>query len=135
MKHAGSSTKALRLGPYSRTIARGALGDSIDGRSREGKILRRTEQELLGQLGRESSFGERLLIRRVARATLQLELFDQKLAAGKEFTAHDARAFSALSNQIRLGLRDLGLKAAPKDKPPSIADIAARHAKPKAAIE
>lgn len=135
MKAAVSPKKAPRVGPYSRALQRGALGDAIDGRSRAGKILRRTEQELLGQLGREASFGERLLIRRIARATLQLEMFDDKLATGGEFTAHDARAFSALSNQVRLGLRDLGLKTAPKDKAPSIADIAARHVKPQVAAE
>lgn len=90
--------------------------------------MRRIDQELIGQLGREPSFGERLLIRRIARATLQLEFFDQKLSAGGKFTAHDARAFSALSNQVRLCLRDLGLKGAPRDKTPSLAEyLAANH--------
>jgi hypothetical protein len=116
MSDARSPIKGTPLGPYSRRLARGAVGDGVDGRSREGRFLRQLEKELLAQLAREPSFGERVLIRRIVRATLQLELFDAKLAAGNEFTAHDARAFSALSNQVRLGLRDLGLKASPKPK-------------------
>jgi hypothetical protein len=74
-----------------------------------------------------------LLIRRITRAMLALELYDEKLATGGEFTAHDARSFSALSNMVRLGLRDLGLKPAPREKPATLAEIVARHAKPKAA--
>lgn len=133
VKLTGSPTKSRTLGPHSRALTRGAVGGTVDGRSREGRFLRQAEAEMLAQLGRPPSFGERLLIRRVVRASLQLELFDQKLSVGGEFTAHDARAFGALGNQVRLGLRDLGLKPPPKDKPATIADIAARHAKPKLA--
>ena len=79
--------KATRFGPYSRALQRGALGDAIDGRSREGKFLRRTELELLGQLGREASpSASGFSSAGSARATLQLEFFDQKLASGNEFT-------------------------------------------------
>jgi hypothetical protein len=41
----------MRLKPDSRALGRGALGDAIDGRSREGKFIRRIEAELLDQLG------------------------------------------------------------------------------------
>jgi hypothetical protein len=41
----------MRLKPDSRALGRGALGDAIDGRSREGKFVRRIEAELLDQLG------------------------------------------------------------------------------------
>ena len=135
MARINSPAKFKALGPHSRALTRGAVGDAVDGRSREGRFLRQTEAELIAQLRREPSFGERVLIRRVARGLLQLELFDQKLSAGGDFTAHDARAFSALGNQVRLGLRDLGLKPAAKAGPPSLADLAARHAKPKASAE
>ncbi|MDE3176812.1 MAG: hypothetical protein KGM15_11985 [Pseudomonadota bacterium] len=135
MKLTPSSPKVRVLGPHSRVPTRGAVGDGVDGRSREGRFLRQTERELLIQFGREPSFGERLLIRRIARAMLQLELFDQKPSTDGEFTAHDARAFSALSNQVRLGLRDIGLKSAPKDKPATVAEIAARCAQPRVAAE
>lgn len=131
MKPASPSSKLRPLGPYSRNLTSGAVGDGIDGPSREGRMLRQTECELFTQIGGNVSFGQRLLIRRIARATLQLEIFDVKFATGADFTAHDARAFSALSNQIRLGLRDLGLTAAPV-KPAALGDIVARHNAPAA---
>lgn len=59
---------------------------------------------------------------------LQLELFDQKLSTEGAFTAHDARAFGALGNQVRLGLRELGVKPAPKAKVAS--PLAAHFANP-----
>jgi hypothetical protein len=125
----GHSTRKIRpVGPYSRLLTRGALGDCVDGRSREGRFLRQSEAELVSHLGREPSFGERLLIRRITKATLQLEIFDQKLSDSGWFTAHDARAFSALSNQVRLGLRDLGLKPTIKVKAASLGEILGAHA-------
>lgn len=129
MKRVSPQRKLGPLGPHSRVLSRGALGDAIDGRSKEGRFLRVAEQELLLQLSREPSFAERLLVRRISRSMLQTELYDQKLSGGGAFTAHDARAFSALGNQIRLGLRDLGLKpAALKTKTAS--PLAAHFANP-----
>jgi hypothetical protein len=49
------------------------IGDAIDGRSREGKFLRKCEAELVAQTGGEPSFAQRLLVRRIARAMLKLE--------------------------------------------------------------
>ena len=51
MKPALSTIGQMRLKPDSRALGRGALGDAIDGRSREGKFIRRIEAELLDQLG------------------------------------------------------------------------------------
>ena len=48
--------KTGRIGPYNR--ARNALGDQFDGRSREGRFLRKIQLGLLAQLGREPSFAE-----------------------------------------------------------------------------
>jgi hypothetical protein len=126
MKTPTSSTKRTALTAHSRSIRRGSLGDFIDGRSREGKFLRRIEAELLAQLGQEPSFGERLLVRRAARAALRLELFDEKFKKGT-WSDNDARTFGGLSNNLRLCLRELGLKAAPKDKPLSLDAIVERH--------
>jgi hypothetical protein len=47
----------MRLKPDSRALGRGALGDAIDGRSREGKFIRRIEAELLDQLGDNEPLG------------------------------------------------------------------------------
>jgi hypothetical protein len=126
MKPVASTANTARLGPHSRALRRGVVGDQIDGRSREGRFLRAAEAELIAHVGGEPSFTQRLLIRRAARAMLRLELLDGKMADGS-WTDHDARTFGGLSNNLRLCLRELGLKAVPKDKPLSLADIAARH--------
>ena len=83
----------------SRVIRRGSLGDRISGRSREGRFVRQCERELLIQLGPSVTFTQKMLVRRLARALLRLELLDEKAMAS--MTDHDARTFSALSNQVR----------------------------------
>lgn len=128
MKLGAPSAKLRPFGPHSRVLTRGAVGD-VNGRTREGRFLRQFEKELIGQLGREPSFGERLLARRISRGMLQLELFDQKLSTEGEFTTHVARAFSALGNQVRLGLCELGLKPAAL-KAKSASPLAAHFASP-----
>jgi hypothetical protein len=57
MKPALSTIGQMRLKPDSRALGRGALGDAIDGRSREGKFIRRIEAELLDQLGDNEPLG------------------------------------------------------------------------------
>jgi hypothetical protein len=81
---------------------------------------------MIAQIGSEPSFHQRILIRRAARAMLRLELVDAKMSDGS-WTDHDARTFGGLSNNLRLTLRELGLKPREKDKTPSLADISARH--------
>jgi hypothetical protein len=102
----------MRMKPDSRALGRGALGGVIDGRSREGRFVRRIEAELIQQLGGVPSFGQLLLVRRAARAALKLELYDQKLASAG-LTDHDSRMYGGLSNNLRLLLRELGLKHLP----------------------
>jgi hypothetical protein len=98
-----------RIGPYSRLLSRGAIGGSIDGRSREGRFLRAFEAELTKHIGGNPTVTQRVLIRRAARAMLRLELFDEKMAAG-EWTDKDGKVYGGLSNSIRLIMRELGLK-------------------------
>ena len=129
---ASASTRTL-IGPHCRALTRGSLGDEFDGRSREGKFLRRIEAELTAQVGGSPSFGQKLLIRRISRATLRLEAFDAKLDAGS-WTSHDARTYGGLSNSLRLMLKELGLKAA-APKAPSLQDYIASKAAAKAAAE
>jgi hypothetical protein len=117
-----------RLRTESRVFKRGSLGDRIDGRSREGRFLLLMERELTRQLG-APSFTQKLLIRRLARAMLRLELIDEKSMGGGTLTDHDARTFSALSNMVRLTARELGIKAAPAEKLPDLGDILAEHGK------
>jgi hypothetical protein len=93
VKPALSTIGQMRLKPHSRALGRGALGDAIDGRSREGKFIRRIEAELLDQLGDNPSFAQPLLIR---RAALKLELYDRKIAQG-EVNGHDSRMYGGLT--------------------------------------
>jgi hypothetical protein len=116
--------KMRPLTPESRLVRRGSLGDVFDARSREGKFLVRVEAELLAPLGPEPSFGQKLLARRAARLALRLELFDEKVAHGKDWTPHDLRAYHALQNGLRLLIRELtGLRASPSDALPSLDEI------------
>jgi hypothetical protein len=115
-----SARTPARKGPYCKSLSRGSLGE-VDGRSKEGKFLRRVEGELVAQLGGEPSFAQRLLIRRAARSLLQLELLDEKLSTGS-WTAHDCRTQGGLNNAVRLALRELGLKATPA-RPPTLAEL------------
>ena len=116
-----------RVGPQSRLLEHG----SLDGRSVEGRFLRAIEAQLSEHVGGRPTVAQHLLISRVARVALRLELYDRKLAAG-EFTDHDGRVYNALHNALRLGLREIGMKAAVA-KAPSLADIAAQIAADKVA--
>ena len=133
MEQALSQPGIRPLRPHSRTLDRGVIGSGIDGRSKEGRYLRAVEAELVEHLGGKKSTTQRIAIHRAARLMLRLEIFDQKLTGG-EFTSHDARVYNALQNSLRLMLKELGLKANVDTKPaPSLAEIAARHAKAEAA--
>ena len=90
--------------------------------------MRRIETELVEQLGGAPTFTQILAIRRIARLSLQAESFDTKLATG--WTPHDARTAAGINNAVLRALRDLGLKNKAAEKAvPTIAEIAARHAK------
>lgn len=80
---------------------------------------------MVKHVGGAPSVTQKLLIARLARVALRLEIFDQKITDG-DLTDHDARVYGALHNAFRLMLREIGLKpTAPR--PPTIAEIAAEH--------
>jgi hypothetical protein len=106
--------KTRRIGPYSRAF-RNALGDQFDGRSREGRFLRKVEAEIVAQLGGTASFIQMSLIRRAARTMLQLELLDKKFSSGT-WTQLDGHVQGGLANNLRLVFRELGVKALPAKK-------------------
>jgi hypothetical protein len=60
---------------------------------------------------------------------LSLEEFDHKLSAGNSWTAVDAATMGGLQNSVRLNLRELGIKAAPASKTPSLAEYIAGKTK------
>jgi hypothetical protein len=110
-------------GPYSRSIDRGAVGGLIDGRSREGRLLRQYERQLLDHVGPNPSVTQRCLIQRAARLALHLELMDERsLARDHVFTEHDHHYYVSWSNALARHLTRLGLEPAAA-KVPSLADL------------
>jgi hypothetical protein len=65
-----------QVGPYSRTLLRGAIGDAVDGRSREGRFMRAYEQSLVQHVGGEPTAVQRVLISRATRLAMHIELMD-----------------------------------------------------------
>jgi hypothetical protein len=56
-----------------------------------------------------------MLIRRVARSLLQLELIDARITAG-DMNECNSRMMGGIANNLRLTLRELGVRAAPAKK-------------------
>ena len=112
-----------RLGAYSRRLHRGALGNLFDGRSAEGRFVRNLEAELVAHCGGNPSITERLLIDRLIKIRLQLDMLDERLAAGN-WTPHDVRTHGGLLNAYRLTAKAIGLHRAAAG-PPSLAEALA----------
>ena len=106
----------VKLGPYSRVLRRGAIGASLDGRSTMGRFVRDLEKQLIEHVGGNPSITQRLLIERMIKVRIQLDLLDEKLASG-EWTAHDSRTYGGLLNAYRLTAREIGLDAKAKAQP------------------
>jgi hypothetical protein len=108
-----------KLGPHSRILARGAIGN-MNGNSVEAKFIKTIEAGLIAHLGGKASIAQQLLIRRVSRAMLRLEMLDDK----ELLTEHDFRLASSLDSRVRLGLKLLGLERA-EVAPPSLEEALA----------
>jgi hypothetical protein len=104
-----SKRSRQRLGPYSRRFQRGVIADLFDGRSAEGRFVRRLEAELIAHVGGAPTITQRLLIDRLIKIRLQLDLLDAKLVRSK-WTAHDSRTHGGLCNAFRLTAQALGLQ-------------------------
>jgi hypothetical protein len=101
-----------KLAPHSRAFHRGAIGDSIDGRSALGRLVRHLEAELTAHVGGAPNITQKLLIERIIKLRLRLDAFEAKLAEGTGWTAHDDRTYGGCQNAYRLALRELGPPAA-----------------------
>ena len=60
---ASAATRRIVM-PHCRALRRGVIGDAIDGRSKEGKFLRRCEAELVAHVGSSPSFAQKRRRRR-----------------------------------------------------------------------
>lgn len=110
-----------RIGPYSRVVQRGVIADTLDGRSREGRLARHMEAELIRHIGGNPSFVQKLLIERLVKVRLRLDAFEEKFAAGN-WTDLDSRTYGALLTAFRLTAREIGVKPA-AEKAPSLAEL------------
>ena len=115
-----------KLGPYSRAIDRGAVGWSIDGRSREGRFLRAYEKMLAQHVGGKPSAVQKALIGRAAKLALHLELMDERTLTAGDMSERDSRQYLAWSNSLSRALSLLGLKGQVAAAP----DLAAYLASP-----
>jgi hypothetical protein len=115
-----------KTGPYSKKLRRGAIRDSVDGRSAEGRFIRDLERQLTDHLGGAPSITEKLLIERLIKTTMQLAALDEKMASDN-WSDHDSRTHNGLVNRQRLLLRELGLKRAAA-RVPSLTDYLASKA-------
>jgi hypothetical protein len=104
----------------------------LDGRTKLGRLARRLERELLTELGEEPSTGQKLLVARIVRCQLQLSLIDAELDSGQEISRHTSARYGALGNQLRLGLRELGIRGKPNASVPTLEQITRRHRIPPA---
>ena len=95
----------------SRALARGAVGDLVDVRSKEGRFLKQAEAELLAQLGGNAPFAQRALIRRAARLMLATEMFEGHIVGAEVLTPSDATALGGLSGALLDVFRELGLSS------------------------
>jgi hypothetical protein len=114
-----SLSNTERQGPHCRALSRGAIGDTLDGRSREAKFIRRIERELFAQIGEPRHFTQTLLIRRAARVMLQLELLDAQMQS-EQWSEDQNKMAAVLTDNLRLTLRDLGVSSASAIKPAAI---------------
>lgn len=96
-----------RVGPYSRWLRRGAA-NKLNAGTPEARFMRAIEVQFAEHLGGEPTIAQRMLISRLARIALRIELFEQKFAGGS-FTDLDSRAYGALNTHYRLLLRSLGI--------------------------
>jgi hypothetical protein len=113
------SSASRTIGPYSRSLRRGVIGRSLDGRSEAGRYARDLERQLVTHVGGETaaSIAMKLLIERIVRTALQLRALDARLEDGTTWTDCDARTHAGLVNRQRLLLREIGLKPIPPPVP------------------
>jgi hypothetical protein len=121
-----SGSRPSRLGPYSKRLRRGAIGDSVDGRSALGRFIRDLEAQLIAHCGGSPTVPQRMLIDRMIRLRVQLDLLDAKVGS-PDWTPHDSRTYSGMLNAYRLCARDLGPPASARPPTPAEA-LAAVHA-------
>src|SRR4051812_11445173 len=86
---------------------------AVDGRSADGRLLRRVREELTAHLGAKPSAVQLGLVERAAWLSLHLSRMDAAMAEGGLASEHASRHYLAWSNSLSKTLRHLGLKGVP----------------------
>jgi hypothetical protein len=80
------------------------------------------EAELTAHIGGNPSIVQKLLIERLIRIRLQLDLLDEKVGTDG-WTAHDGRTYGDLLNAYRLCCREVGIEPKPAQLQRTVQDI------------
>jgi len=114
--------KTSSIGPYSRPVTLAKL----DGRTREGTLIRRVRAELIAHVGGHPNPVQRALIERAVMLSLKVAQIDAKMLAGGPLTTHDSNYALAWNNALRRTLVALGVEGSAQ-KQPSLAEHIAAH--------
>ena len=118
------SEKSGAVGPYSKTITLA----KVDGRTREGQLLRQHRREMLDHMGGSPSAPQRRLIELAGNLALQIALMDCRFVEAHAVTEREGRQYLAWANAYRRTLQALGLdRRAPSA--PSLDEYLASKAK------
>lgn len=102
-------SSAEGLGPYSKP----ARFTSIDGRTREARLMKRVRAALVAHVGGSPTAAQDFLIRRAATLALQIDLMEREAAArGGPMSIGTGRDYLAWSNALERCLRSLGIEGA-----------------------
>ena len=88
------SEKSGAVGPYSKPITLAKL----DGRTREGQLLRQHRAELLDHIGGDPSAPQRRLIELASNLALQIALMDRQFVEANGITEREGRQYLAWAN-------------------------------------
>jgi hypothetical protein len=83
----------------------------LDGRSREGRLVRRVRRELTAHVGGRPTATQKALIERAAWLSLRISQLDARMATDG-FTDHDHRFYLAWVGTLSRTLRQLGMQPA-----------------------
>ena len=101
----------------------------IDGRSADGRFLRRIRTELTRHVGGKPSATQHALIDRIAWLRLRIAAMDARTASARQMTELDSRTYLAWVGSLSRLMRELGPEVPlPEAKPPTLASyLAARQ--------
>jgi hypothetical protein len=84
----------------------------LDRRTREARLLAAKRAEFTAHIGGSPNAVQRTLIERAARMALFLEVMDREALEAGTMSERASRQYLALSNSLRLCLRELGVEEA-----------------------